>query len=67
MDSAVAAAWARAEGYGLVTLAVDYGQRHRIELEAARRIAAWLGAAEHVEIPVDLRAVGGSAMIVPPT
>jgi 7-cyano-7-deazaguanine synthase len=61
MDSAVAAAWARAEGCGLVTLAVDYGQRHRIELEAARRIAAWLGA-DHVEIPVDLRAVGGSAL-----
>lgn len=62
MDSAVAAARTRADGYGMVTLAVDYGQRHKVELEAARRIAAWLGAAEHVEIPVGLRAVGGSAL-----
>jgi 7-cyano-7-deazaguanine synthase len=41
---------------------VDYGQRHRAEIEAARRIARWLGAREHVELRVDLRAVGGSAL-----
>lgn len=62
MDSAVAAAWARDQGFSLVTLTVDYGQRHRIELEAAREISRWLGAAEHVVLAVDLRAVGGSAL-----
>jgi len=62
MDSAAAAAWARAEGFELVTLAIDYGQRHRVELAAAERISRWLGAAEHVVVPVDLRPVGGSAL-----
>lgn len=62
MDSAVAAAWARAEGFELVTLTVDYGQRHRAELEAAREISSWLGAREHVLLAADLRAVGGSAL-----
>ena len=62
MDSAVAGAWARAEGYAILALTVDYGQRHRVELEAARRVARWLGAREHVELRVDLRAVGGSAL-----
>jgi 7-cyano-7-deazaguanine synthase len=62
MDSAVAAAWARAEGYVLVALSVDYGQHTRAELGAARTLAAWLGAEEHVELEVDLRPVGGSAL-----
>jgi 7-cyano-7-deazaguanine synthase len=62
MDSAVAAAWARREGFGIVTLTVDYGQRHRPELEAAREISAWLGAREHVLLEADLRTVGGSAL-----
>jgi len=62
MDSAVAAAWARDEGFEIVTLTVDYGQRHRVELEAAREISRWLGAREHVLLAVDLRAVGGSAL-----
>jgi len=62
LDSAVAGAWARAEGYAVVALTVDYGQRHRAEIEAARRVARWLGASEHVELKVDLRAVGGSAL-----
>ncbi len=62
MDSAVAGAWARAEGYAVVALTVDYGQRHRIELLAARKVARWLGAREHVELRVDLSAVGGSAL-----
>lgn len=62
MDSAVAAAWARREGYGLITLAVDYGQRHRVELSAARVVADWLSAGEHLVLAVDLRAVGGSAL-----
>jgi 7-cyano-7-deazaguanine synthase len=62
MDSAVAGAWARAEGYAILALTVDYGQRHRIELEAAGKVARWLGAREHVVLRVDLRAVGGSAL-----
>lgn len=65
MDSAVAAAWARSDAGGcdeLVALTVDYGQRHRCELDAAREIARWLGVSEHLELRVDLRGVGGSAL-----
>ncbi len=62
MDSAVAAAWAREGGSGIVALTVDYGQRHHGEIEAARRIAAWAGAREHVLLSVDLRPVGGSVL-----
>jgi len=62
LDSATALAWARAQGMTCHTLAVDYGQRHRIELEAARRVAAAMGGASHREIAVDLRAIGGSAL-----
>jgi 7-cyano-7-deazaguanine synthase len=62
MDSLVAAAMAREEGYALTTLSVDYGQRHRAELAAAERLSAWLGAVDHRVIALDLRAVGGSAL-----
>ena len=62
LDSTTCLAWARARGYACHTLAVDYGQRHRIELAAARGIAAALGAVEHREVKVDLRALGGSAL-----
>lgn len=63
MDSAVAAAWAKDdEGFEIVSLTVDYGQRHRVELEAARDVSRWLEAQEHVVLAVDLRAVGGSAL-----
>jgi 7-cyano-7-deazaguanine synthase len=62
LDSATALAWARAEGMACHTLAVDYGQRHRVELLAARRVAAALGAVSHRELAVDLRAIGGSAL-----
>ena len=62
LDSAVTAAMAREEGYALHALTVDYGQRHAVELEAARRVAAFLGAAEHRFLRVDLRATGGSAL-----
>lgn len=58
----VAAAQAREAGYGLFALTVDYNQRHRIELEAAARIATALGAARHVVLPLDLSAFGGSAL-----
>ncbi len=62
MDSAVAAAWTREQRLGVIGLTVDYGQRHRGEVEAAGRIARWAGAVEHVVLAVDLRAVGGSAL-----
>jgi 7-cyano-7-deazaguanine synthase len=62
LDSATAAAVARAEGYELCALTVDYGQRHRHELAAARRIAESLGIAEHFVQKLDLASFGGSAL-----
>jgi 7-cyano-7-deazaguanine synthase len=61
LDSMVCAAIAREQGYSVVALTVDYNQRHRVELEAARRIAAQL-ADFHIVLPLDLRAFGGSAL-----
>jgi len=62
LDSATCLAWARARDFECVTLAVDYGQRHRQELDAAARVARALGAREHRVVAVDLRAIGGSAL-----
>ena len=62
LDSSTALAWARAQGFACTTLAVDYGQRHRVELAAARRVAAAQGVRDHREVTVDLRAIGGSAL-----
>jgi 7-cyano-7-deazaguanine synthase len=62
LDSTTVLAIARAEGLECHCLTVDYGQRHRIELEAARRVAIVLGAASHRVITLDLRAIGGSAL-----
>ena len=62
LDSATCLAWARAQGFACHTLAVDYGQRHRVELDAARGVAAALGAVDHRQVTVDLRAIGGSAL-----
>ncbi|CAN5865445.1 7-cyano-7-deazaguanine synthase QueC [soil metagenome] len=62
LDSAVTLAIARAEAYACATLAIDYGQRHRHELSAARRVSAALGAVTHREVRLDLRAIGGSAL-----
>lgn len=62
MDSAVTLAWMRREGFRCTALSFDYGQRHRIELERAARLAAALGADEHVLQRIDLRAFGGSAL-----
>jgi 7-cyano-7-deazaguanine synthase len=61
LDSMVCAGLAREAGYSVVALTVDYNQRHRVELEAARRIAADL-ADRHILLPLDLRAFGGSAL-----
>ena len=65
LDSATALAWARGQGFACVTLAVDYGQRHRVELEAARRVSKALGAIAHRVVAVDLRTIGGSALTAP--
>ncbi len=62
LDSTTCLAWAQARGFVCWTLAVDYGQRHRLELEAARRVAHALQAADHREVRMDLRAIGGSAL-----
>lgn len=62
MDSATAAAIARSEGFDLLALTVRYGQRHVVELDAARRVAKALPVSEHRIIDVDLAAVGGSAL-----
>lgn len=62
LDSATVLAMAAAEGYACHTLSVDYGQRHRVELDAARKVATALGAVEHKVIALDLRSIGGSAL-----
>jgi 7-cyano-7-deazaguanine synthase len=53
---------ARADGYECYCLSFDYGQRHAVELEAARKVAASLGAAEHKVANIDLRIFGASAL-----
>jgi 7-cyano-7-deazaguanine synthase len=62
LDSAVTLAIARAQGVSCYALSVNYGQRHRAELEAAERIAAALQAVEHRVIDVDFGGIGGSAL-----
>jgi|SRR5690242_20976621 len=62
LDSMVSAGLAREAGHRLLALSIDYNQRHRLELAAARRIAAALGAERHIVLPLDLSAFGGSAL-----
>ncbi|HET9149078.1 MAG TPA: 7-cyano-7-deazaguanine synthase QueC [Alphaproteobacteria bacterium] len=62
LDSATVAAIARAEGFDVVALTFDYGQRHRIEIAAAANVARAAGAVRHVVMPIDLRTFGGSAL-----
>ena len=62
LDSTTVAAIARERGYRLLALTIDYNQRHRIELDHARRIAEAMQAERHVVLPLDLRAFGGSAL-----
>jgi 7-cyano-7-deazaguanine synthase len=62
LDSATVLAMAVAHGFDCYALSVHYGQRHSAELEAARRIAAALGAREHRVMGVDLAGIGGSAL-----
>ncbi|WP_430429272.1 7-cyano-7-deazaguanine synthase QueC [Parasphingorhabdus sp.] len=62
MDSMVSAALAREQGYKIAALTIDYNQRHKIELESARKIAATLNIEEHIIMPLDLSRFGGSAL-----
>src|SRR5438445_792532 len=62
LDSTTTLAIARSRGFACHALSVDYGQRHRIELDRAAEIAKTLGAVEHRIIKMDLRAIGGSAL-----
>jgi 7-cyano-7-deazaguanine synthase len=65
LDSATALAIAREDGFDCYALSVDYGQRHRAELEAAARVARALGAREHRVVPVGVAQFGGSALTDP--
>jgi 7-cyano-7-deazaguanine synthase len=61
LDSMVCAALAREQGFSVLALTVDYNQRHRVEIEAARQIASTI-ADRHIVLPLDLRSFGGSAL-----
>src|SRR5207302_1749179 len=65
LDSSTTLAIAQAEGYVCYGLTVDYGQRHRSELDAARRVAERLGVRDHKVIRLDLGTIGGSALTDP--
>ena len=62
LDSTTVAAMARADGYRILALTIDYNQRHRIELRHAARVADAIGAERHIVLPLDLRGFGGSAL-----
>jgi 7-cyano-7-deazaguanine synthase len=63
LDSATAAAFVRREGWAVYALTVRYGQVHAVEVEAARRVAAAIGAVRHIELDVNLAAFGGSSLL----
>lgn len=62
LDSTVTAAIAKAEGYDLHLLTIDYGQRHRFEIDCAKKVANWLEVQDHKILQLDLRIFGGSAL-----
>jgi 7-cyano-7-deazaguanine synthase len=62
LDSTTTLAIAKSQGFACHALSIDYGQRHRQELENARQVAATLGCVRHTQVSVDLRAIGGSAL-----
>jgi 7-cyano-7-deazaguanine synthase len=62
IDSTTAIAVARLEGYEVYSLSFRYGQRHALELEAAKRVAKALGAKQHLVIDIDMAKIGGSAL-----
>ncbi len=62
LDSTTVMAMAKDQGYAVFSLSFDYGQRHRFELEAARKVANHLGIEKHLVIPMEMSAIGGSAL-----
>ena len=62
LDSATTAAIARSEGFRIHALSIDYGQRHRFELQSAEQVAQSLDVVEHKVLPIDLATLGGSAL-----
>src|SRR4051812_17894673 len=62
VGSSTCLAVARNQQYACYALSFDYGQRHKVEIEAARRVAEQMGAEEHRVVAIDLRAFGGSAL-----
>jgi 7-cyano-7-deazaguanine synthase len=62
LDSYTAAAIAKSQGFELYALTIAYGQRHAREIESARAVARALACARHLELPLDLRAIGGSSL-----
>ncbi len=62
LDSTTVAGLARRQGFDILALTIDYNQRHAIEIEAAGRVAAHIGVARHLVVPVDLTGFGGSAL-----
>jgi len=62
LDSTTVLAMAQAQGFDCYTLSFDYGQRHRVELEAAKRISTAMSVCEHKTVVLDLRTIGGSAL-----
>src|SRR6266704_3432121 len=62
MDSATATAIAKADGFEVIGLTIDYGQRHRKELDAAKSVAKYFGVKEHRLVRLDLTPIGGSAL-----
>lgn len=62
IDSATCAALAKHRGYALYAMSFNYGQRHRVELDAAKKIASFLKVSEHNIVKIDLRAFGGSSL-----
>jgi 7-cyano-7-deazaguanine synthase len=65
LDSTVTAAIAKREGHDLFFLTIAYGQRHAVEVDRSRQVAAALGVANHLVMNLDLRAIGGSALTSP--
>ena len=62
IDSATAAAIAKSKGHDLFALTIDYGQRHKIEIESAKKIAEHIGVTQHIIMPIDVRLFGGSSL-----
>ena len=62
LDSYTAAAIVRSQGFTIDALTIAYGQRHARELASARAVARWLGVEKHLELSIDLRAIGGSSL-----